>query len=266
MVDPTLPYPRPTGQGPQDATLKTPLSQFGTPTDSSAPGDATLRRRGVLPGESSLPFGTLPGGSASEKMQQAGRYQVAGTDLQLTLAEVAARQPDAQIFMDSTSAVAGPSWPNGCHVCEVELDPATGAVRVLAYASVNDVGRVVNPLIVRGQLDGGAVQGLGQALCEAVAYDPASGQLISGSLMDYALIHAEGAPPFRHLLDESTPCLNNPLGVKGVGELGTIGATPCVVNAVADALARAGRADLAPRLQMPLSPGRLWQLLQRPRG
>ncbi|MBS0390825.1 MAG: xanthine dehydrogenase family protein molybdopterin-binding subunit [Proteobacteria bacterium] len=200
--------------------------------------------------------------SVHDVQYQAGRYQVAGTDLTLTLAELAARQADARIFMDSTSAVAGPSWPNGCHVCEVELDPATGAVQVVAYASVNDVGRVVNPLIVRGQLDGGAVQGLGQALCESIAYDPASGQLISGSLMDYALIHAEGAPPFRHLLDESTPCLNNPLGVKGVGELGTIGAAPCVVNAVADALARAGRADLAPRLQMPLSPGRLWELLQ----
>ncbi|WP_404300130.1 xanthine dehydrogenase family protein molybdopterin-binding subunit [Alicycliphilus denitrificans] len=203
--------------------------------------------------------------SVHDVQYQAGRYQVAGTDLGLTLAELAARQSDARIFMDSTSAVAGPSWPNGCHVCEVELDPATGALRVLDYASVNDVGRVVNPLIVRGQLDGGAVQGLGQALCEAIAYDPASGQLISGSLMDYALLRAEGAPPFRHLLDETTPCLNNPLGVKGVGELGTIGAAPCVVNAVADALARAGRADLAPRLQMPLTPGRLWQLLLQPR-
>jgi len=124
----------------------------------------------------------------------------------------------------------------------------------------------VNPLIVRGQLEGGAVQGLGQALSEAVAYDAASGQLLSGSLMDYALLRALDTPPFQMTMDESTPCLNNPLGVKGVGELGTIGATPCVVNAVADALARAGRADLAPRLQMPLSPGRLWQLLQQPRG
>ena len=197
---------------------------------------------------------------------QAGRYRVAGTDLQLTLAELAARQSDARIFVDSTSAVAGPSWPNGCHVCEVELDPATGAVQVVAYASVNDVGRVVNPLIVRGQLDGGVVQGLGQALCEAVAYDAGSGQLVSGSLMDYALPHADLTPPMVHEMDESTPCLNNPLGVKGVGELGTIGAAPCVVNAVADALARAGRADLAPKLQMLLSPGRLWQLLQQPRG
>ena len=198
---------------------------------------------------------------------QAGRYQVAGTDLGLNLAELAARQPERQIFVDSTSAVAGPSWPNGCHICEVELDPQTGAVQVVRYASVNDVGRVVNPLIVRGQLEGGAVQGLGQALSEAVAYDAASGQLLSGSLMDYALLRALDTPPFQMTMDESTPCLNNPLGVKGVGELGTIGATPCVVNAVADALARAGRADLAPRLTMPLTPGRLWQLLQpQPRG
>lgn len=205
--------------------------------------------------------------SVHDVQYQAGRYQVAGTDLGLNLAELAARQPERQIFVDSTSAVAGPSWPNGCHICEVELDPQTGAVQVVRYASVNDVGRVVNPLIVRGQLEGGAVQGLGQALSEAVAYDAASGQLLSGSLMDYALLRALDTPPFQMTMDESTPCLNNPLGVKGVGELGTIGATPCVVNAVADALARAGRADLAPRLTMPLTPGRLWQLLQpQPRG
>ncbi|MBS0508570.1 MAG: molybdopterin-dependent oxidoreductase, partial [Proteobacteria bacterium] len=205
--------------------------------------------------------------SVHDVLYAAGRYQVAGTDLSLDLAELAARQPGRQILVDSTSAVAGPSWPNGCHVCEVELDPETGTVQVVRYASVNDVGRVVNPLIVRGQLEGGALQGLGQALSESIAYDPASGQLLSGSLMDYALPRALNAPPLRMTMDESTPCLNNPLGVKGVGELGTIGATPCVVNAVADALARAGRADLAPRLDMPLTPGRLWQLLQpQPQG
>ena len=164
--------------------------------------------------------------------------------------------------MDSTSKVDGPTWPNGCHVCEVEVDPQTGDVAVVAYASVNDVGRVVNPMIVRGQLDGGAVQGIGQALCEQLVYDDPSGQLLTGSLMDYAAPRADVmAADFVTEMDQSVPCRNNPLGVKGVGELGTIGATPAVVNAVADALARAGRADLAPRLQMPLTPARLWTLL-----
>ena len=97
------------------------------------------------------------------------------------LFELAARQPERRIFVDSTSKVNGPSWPNGCHVCEVEIDPDTGAVEVVAYASANDVGRVVNPMIVRGQLDGGAVQGLGQALCEEIVYDEASGQALTAS-------------------------------------------------------------------------------------
>ena len=134
---------------------------------------------------------------------------------------------------------------------------------MLAYASVNDVGRVVNPTIVRGQLDGGAVQGIGQALQEAVVYDPQSGQLLTGSLMDYTAPRAGDSPPFITEMNQTVPSTNNPLGVKGVGELGTIGATPAVVNAVADALARAGKGHLAPQLQMPLTPARLWQLLQR---
>ena len=192
----------------------------------------------------------------------AGKFTVRGTDLKVDLFDLAGRQPQGEIALDHTQRVSGPTWPNGCHVCEVEVDPDTGAVAVVAYASVNDIGRVINPLIVRGQLDGGAVQGLGQALCEAVAHDAESGQLLTGSLMDYAAPRADiVACTFRTETDESTPCQNNPLGVKGVGELGTIGATPCVVNAVADALARAGRPELAPRIQMPLTPGRLWEAL-----
>ena len=193
----------------------------------------------------------------------AGVFKVAGTDLQLDLFTLAGRQPDRQIFVDSTSAVAGPTWPNGCHICEVEIDPPTGDVSVLAYASVNDVGRVVNPMIVRGQLEGGAVQGIGQALCERVVYDIETGQPLTGSLMDYAAPRADIiASMFKTEMDQSTPCLNNPLGVKGVGELGTIGATPAVVNAVADALARNGMAGLTPRLDMPLTPARMWALMQ----
>jgi carbon-monoxide dehydrogenase large subunit len=190
-----------------------------------------------------------------------GVFRVAGTDRTIGLFELAARQPERRIYVDSTSKVNGPSWPNGCHICEVEIDPETGAVEVVSYASANDVGRVVNPMIVRGQLDGGAVQGIGQALCEEMLYDP-SGQATTATMMDYALPRADIIRTFAHELDQSTPCLTNPLGVKGVGELGTIGATPAVVNAVVDALARAGRGEQALRLQMPLTSAKVWRALQ----
>ncbi|KIQ30880.1 carbon monoxide dehydrogenase [Variovorax paradoxus] len=188
-----------------------------------------------------------------------GSFSVAGTDLELDLFTLAGKQPDREIFVDSTSTVAGPTWPNGCHICEIELDPPTGEISVVAYSSVNDVGRVINPMIVRGQLEGGAVQGIGQALYEQVVYDQETGQPVTGSLMDYVAPRADIVDTmFNMEMDESTPCTNNPLGVKGVGELGTIGATPAIVNAVADAFARNGLAATAPRLHMPLSPSRVW--------
>jgi carbon-monoxide dehydrogenase large subunit len=191
-----------------------------------------------------------------------GVFTVAGTDLALDLFELAGKQPKREIFVDSTSTVAGPTWPNGCHICEIELDPPTGEIAVVAYSSVNDVGRVINPLIVRGQLEGGAVQGIGQALYEQVVYDKETGQPVTGSLMDYAAPRADIVQTLFHMeMDESTPCANNPLGVKGVGELGTIGATPTIVNAVADAFARNGLAKGTPRLHMPLSPSRVWQAM-----
>ena len=200
--------------------------------------------------------------SAQDIDYSAGRLSVKGTDMGIDLFELASRQAGGQIHLDSTSTVAGPTWPNGCHISEVEIDPQTGSVQVVAYSSVNDVGRVINPLIVRGQLDGGALQGIGQALHEQVVYDRETGQLLTGSLMDYTAPRADDmACDFVTSMDESTPCKNNPLGVKGVGELGTIGATPSIVNAVADALARAGHGDLTTRLQMPLTPSRLWDLM-----
>lgn len=188
-------------------------------------------------------------------------FGIVGTDRRIGLFELAARQPGRQVFVDSTSSVAGPTWPNGCHVCEVEVDPDTGVVDVVSYASVNDVGRVVNPMIVRGQLDGGAVQGIGQALCERVVYDRDSGQLLTGTLSDYTLPRADIVRAFRTEMDERIPSVNNPLGVKGVGELGTIGATPAVVNAVVDALARSGRTQAALAMQMPLTPETVWRAL-----
>ncbi|NCX88504.1 MAG: hypothetical protein EBX02_05260, partial [Betaproteobacteria bacterium] len=191
-----------------------------------------------------------------------GRFQVMGTDRGIGLFEVAARSDSGHIQLDSSTKVAGPSWPNACHICEVEIDPETMEVSLIAYASMNDVGRVVNPMIVRGQLDGGAVQGIGQALTEAMVYD-ASAQPLSASFLDYAMPRADLIGRFKTEMDQTVPCKNNPLGVKGVGELGTIGATPALVNAVADALARAGHGDSADALQMPLSAPRLWRLLHR---
>jgi carbon-monoxide dehydrogenase large subunit len=190
-----------------------------------------------------------------------GSFSIAGTDRRIGLFELAGRQADRRVYVDATSAVSGPTWPNGCHACEVEVDPDTGEVEVVAYSSVNDVGRVVNPTIVVGQLDGGAVQGLGQALCEQMVYDRETGQLLTGSLSDYALPRADLVRSFRTELDQSVPSVNNPLGVKGVGELGTIGATPCVVNAVIDALAREGALERAQAMQMPLVPEKVWRAL-----
>jgi carbon-monoxide dehydrogenase large subunit len=192
----------------------------------------------------------------------AGRFGVVGTDLGIDLFELAAKQPERRIFIDSTSAAGGPTWPNGCHVCEVEIDPDTGHVDIVAYASVNDIGRVVNPTIVTGQIEGGAVQGMGQALCEAIVYDRDSGQMLSASFQDYAMPRADIASAlFKTEFDTSIPCLTNLLGVKGVGELGTIGATPAVVNAVVDALAHAGLGRAAERVQMPLTAPRVWRAL-----
>jgi carbon-monoxide dehydrogenase large subunit len=191
-----------------------------------------------------------------------GRFAVAGTDLGIDIGTLAAKQADQRIFVDSTAKVGGPTWPNGCHVCEVEVDPGTGAVEIVAYASVNDIGRIVSPVIVKGQIEGGAVQGIGQALCERVAYDNDSGQLLSASFMDYAMPHADGFRAFKTAFDQRIPCLTNELGVKGVGELGTIGATPAVVNAVVDALAGHGLGANAEKVQMPLTAERVWRALQ----
>ncbi len=197
---------------------------------------------------------------------QAGRFTVAGTDLGIGLFELAARQPGARLVGSGGAKAGGPSWPNGCHITEVEIDPATGEVQVVAYASVNDIGRIVSPAIVRGQIEGGAVQGLGQALCERVAYDADSAQMLSASFMDYALPRVDGFRGFQTAFDQRIPCLTNGLGAKGVGELGTIGATPAVVNAVVDALDHAGLGRDAEKVQMPLTAETVWRALHRDFG
>jgi carbon-monoxide dehydrogenase large subunit len=186
-----------------------------------------------------------------------GRFTVAGTDLGIDLAELAARQPEKRIAISTVQKVGGPSWPNGVHVCEVEIDPDTGQVEIVRYTTVDDVGRVINPLIVAGQVHGGIAQAVGQALMEQIVYDD-DGQLLTGSFMDYALPRADDLPSIDTHTDESSPCKINPLGAKGVGELGTVGATPTVINAVLDALRPLGVTDIA----MPATPERVWRAIR----
>ncbi len=190
------------------------------------------------------------------------RFSVAGTDLGISLADLAGRQPDKRIAMTTKQTVGGPSWPNSCHVCEIEIDPETGEVSIVKYTTLDDVGRVVNPMIVAGQVHGGIAQAAGQALMEAVHYDRDSGQLYTGSLMDYSVPRADNFPAIEQHCDESTPCKINPLGAKGVGELGTVGGTPTVVNAVLDALRPLGIGSI----EMPVTSERVWQALQSGKG
>ena len=188
-----------------------------------------------------------------------GRFKVAGTDLGIGLFELAAKQPEKRIAITTLQKVDGPSWPNSCHVCEVEIDPDTGVTQIVRYTTVDDVGRVINPLIVAGQVHGGIAQAVGQALLENAHYDPESGQLITGSLLDYCLPRADDVPSFNTSTDETTPCKINPLGAKGVGELGTVGGTPTVMNAVIDALRPLG----VKQIEMPATPEKVWRAINQ---
>src|SRR6202034_4580390 len=143
-----------------------------------------------------------------------------------------------------------------CHIAEVEVDPETGVTRILRYLVVDDVGRAINPMIVRGQVHGGVAQGIGQAMLEHTAYDPESGQLLSGSFMDYALPRADNLPDIEVELIE-VPCVSNPLGVKGAGEAGAVGSPPAVINAIVDALS----VDGVTHIDMPATSEKVWQAL-----
>lgn len=170
--------------------------------------------------------------------------------------EVAAQSGET-VECTSNSSALGATFPNGCHICEVEIDPETGQVTLDRYTVVDDVGTEINPLLVKGQVTGGVAQGVGQALMENIAYDPDSGQILSASFMDYAMPRA-GDLPGPNVLSHPVPTLNNPLGAKGVGEAGTVGSLAATINSVCDALSTRGISHL----DMPASPGRVWQALQ----
>jgi carbon-monoxide dehydrogenase large subunit len=193
-----------------------------------------------------------------------GRFAVVGTDRTIDFAEVARAAHIPHHFpleavepgWQETAAYDPPNFAfsNGAHLCEVEIDPQIGTVALVGYWAVDDVGTVINPIIVEGQLHGGVAQGAGQALFERCLYDPDSGQLLTGSFLDYALPRAADFPSFASEFDQTTPCTHNPLGAKGCGEAGAIAAPAAIVGAVMDAVRTLGVTDL----QMPLTPDRLW--------
>ncbi|MGN6747750.1 MAG: xanthine dehydrogenase family protein molybdopterin-binding subunit [Xanthobacteraceae bacterium] len=199
-----------------------------------------------------------------------GRFVIVGTDRAISIMELAQKlhsglkpPADGPQSLDVTHISDGPgasTYPNGCHVAEVEVDPQTGFVELVKYSCVNDFGTLVNPMIVEGQLHGGVVQGIGQAYMEQAVYDE-EGQLLTGSFMDYAMPRAADVPSFA-VADHGVPTKTNPLGVKGVGEAGCAGGLPCAMNAVLDALAEHG----VRHLDMPLTPFRIWQALQTARS
>ncbi len=248
-------------------------------TDKVAYGRGTFAARSSMVGGNALRVaadaviargkemaGALMEAAASDIEFKTGTYTVKGTDKRMSISDVARAffAPAGPVLkfglgLDGVGSYAGvpggpPNYPNGCQVCEVEVDPETGMVRIDRFAAVDDLGMIINPMIVEGQIHGGIAQGVGQALFENVIYDETSGQLITGSLLDYGLPRADDFPSFVSELVE-IPAKTNPLGIKGIAESGTIGAPPTVVNAVIDALSSRG----VEHLDMPLTSARVWK-------
>jgi carbon-monoxide dehydrogenase large subunit len=195
-----------------------------------------------------------------------GRFTVPGTEREIDLLTVACAAADPANLPEGMAPGLGSSvynmldvftFPNGCHIAEVEIDPETGIVTLERYTAVDDYGRLINPLLTAGQVQGGVAQGIGQALFEHTVYEPASGQLLSGSLMDYALPRAGDLPSFDITLAE-LPTSANPLGVKGSGQAGCIAAPQTIINAIVDALAPLG----IDHIDMPATPERVWRAIR----
>jgi carbon-monoxide dehydrogenase large subunit len=268
-----------TGQGHHTAFAQIIADHLGLPPERVRviQGDTDLIATGTgTGGSSSIPCGGASVASAAEKLAKnlktlgaemleaavadleivEGAVRIVGTDREVSFADLVARAGDRKNLLSTEDAFVpeAATYPNGTHVAEVEVDPDTGAVRLLAYVVVDDFGMTLNPLLLAGQVHGGAVQGIGQALMENTVYDPASGQLLTASLNDYALPRADDCPAFT-FETRNVPCRTNPLGVKGAGEAGAIGSCPAVMNAVLDALWRAYRIR---HVDMPATPERLW--------
>jgi carbon-monoxide dehydrogenase large subunit len=208
--------------------------------------------------------------SVSDIEFEAGRFIIAGTDRSIGLMELAERLRGGLELLEGTPSsldvdnvgeqMIPNAFPNGCHIAEVEVDPQTGHAQVVRYSAVNDLGTIINPLLVEGQIQGGVVQGLGQALMEQAVYD-SDGQLVTGSFMDYAMPRAHDVPMIA-VASHPVPTKSNPLGAKGCGEAGTSGGLPAVANGVINALA-----DLGIRhVEMPMTPARIWQAIEEAKG
>lgn len=191
-----------------------------------------------------------------------GAFTISGTDRGIGIFELAGKQSGGQIAIKATHTVENSSWPNGCHIAEVEVDPDTGVSEIKRYTTVDDVGNAINQMLVEGQIHGGISQGTGQALHEICRYDRDGGQLVTGSFMDYQLPRATDLPSFNVTIDQSVPCTTNMLGVKGCGESGTVAATPTIVNAIVDALRPLGVTDIP----MPATPFAVWEAIKAARG
>jgi carbon-monoxide dehydrogenase large subunit len=281
------------GQGHETTYAQMVAEELGVPvedvqiiqgdTDSLAWGSGTGGSRTMSIGGSAL---TLTVAAAIEQGRQlaadeleasgsdiefdAGAFTVVGTDRQVDLATVVQRSYTAQQLPDGVTPGLSASvsfepeagnFPNGCHICEVEIDPDTGSVAILRYTAEDDVGTVINPLILEGQIIGGIAQGLGQALMEHAVYDAETGQLVTGSFVDYTMPRADTIPGV-DFQSNPVPSPRNPLGCKGAGEAGTIGSTPAVANAIIDALAPAG----VTAIDMPMTAHAIWQALQKTRA
>jgi carbon-monoxide dehydrogenase large subunit len=275
-----------TGQGHHTAYAQLVADHLDLPPDRVrvVQGDTDLIATGTgTGGSSSIPCAGASVASATRKLADnlkalaadaleanvgdleiaAGAVRVAGTDRALSFAELAASPRADRDRLVTHDAFTPPeaTYPNGTHVAEVEIDPETGGVDILNYVVVDDFGLTLNPLMLAGQVHGGAVQGIGQALMEHAVYDKDSGQLVTASLMDYAVPRAADAPAFS-FSTRNVKCRTNPLGVKGAGEAGAIGSCPAVMNAIVDALWRAYRVR---HVDMPATPERLWAAIEEGR-
>jgi carbon-monoxide dehydrogenase large subunit len=279
------------GQGHATTLAQILSSRFGVPvekievvegdTDAVPQGTGTFGSRSIAVGGSALDRAAdkivakgkliaahLLEAAAGDVDFADGAFVIAGTDRRVAFAAVAQAAYVPHNFpletvepgLQETAVYDPPSFAfsNGAHVCELEIDPDTGRIEIVGFWGVDDIGTVVNPMIVEGQIHGGLAQGIGQALLERCAYD-GGGQLVSGSFMDYAVARADDLPPFVTECDESQPCTHNPLGAKGCGEAGSIGAPAAVVSAVLDALAPLGIADL----DMPVTSEQLWRRIHQ---
>jgi aerobic carbon-monoxide dehydrogenase large subunit len=269
------------GQGHATAYAQIIADQFGIPPERvhMIQGDTDVVVSGLgTGGSSSIPSGGVSVERATRKLGAQlrdiasemletsaadleishGLVRIAGTDRFVSFVNLARRADPSKLTANDSFSSADGTYPNGTHLVEVEIDPATGKTELVNYVVVDDFGMTLNPLLLAGQIHGGTMQGIGQALMEQAVYDASDGQLITGTLMDYALPRAADGPSIT-FETHNVPCVTNPLGVKGAGEAGAIGSCPAVINAIIDALWREYQID---HIDMPATPERVWMAIR----